>query len=158
LFQLAAPAGSGADAAACRALFSRCAACHSVSPGVNKVGPSLAGIMGSKTGIVPGSNFSTAMKNANVTWDEAALDEFLKSPSRFIAGTKMVFNVPRGGRPPKPHRLSCDPQALSMDHSTAPGAVSWRIGTMRPSSVVSQGFADRSNELKAVQRTGSAAG
>ena len=92
---LATAEGSGADAAAGRALFSRCAACHSVSPGVNKIGPSLAGIMDSKTGIAPGFNFSTAMKNANVTWDEAALDKFLRSPGRFIAGTKMVFNVPR---------------------------------------------------------------
>jgi cytochrome c len=81
------------DAAAGHALFSRCAACHSANPGVNKIGPSLAGIVGSKTGTVPGFNFSTAMKNANVTWDEGALDKFLKNPNGFIAGTKMFFNV-----------------------------------------------------------------
>lgn len=94
LSMLAAPEGSGADAAAGRALFSRCAACHSVNPGVNRIGPSLAGIVGSKAGIVPGFAFSTAMKNADVTWDESALDKFLTSPNRFIVGTKMVFNVP----------------------------------------------------------------
>jgi cytochrome c len=95
LSMLATPEASAAgDAAAGHALFNRCAACHSASPGVNKIGPSLAGIVGSKTGAVPGFNFSTAMKSANVTWDEGALDKFLKNPNGFIAGTKMFFNVP----------------------------------------------------------------
>jgi len=28
--------------------------CHTTEPGVNKIGPSLAGIVGSKSGTVPG--------------------------------------------------------------------------------------------------------
>jgi cytochrome c len=36
-------------------------------------GPSLAGIVGSKSAAVPGFNFSTAMKEANVTRDDANL-------------------------------------------------------------------------------------
>jgi cytochrome c len=72
----------------------RCAACHATEPGINKNGPSLAGIVGIKSSAVPGFGFSTAMKEANVTWDDANLDEFLANPSGFIHGTKMFVNLP----------------------------------------------------------------
>jgi cytochrome c len=82
------------DATAGKAVFSRCAACHSANPGVNKIGPSLAGIVGSQSGAVPGFNFSPGMKAAKVTWDASSLDKFLKNPNGFIHGTKMFFSVP----------------------------------------------------------------
>ena len=44
---------------------------------------------------MPGFNFSPAMKNAKVTWDEGSLDRFLQNPNGFIAGTRMIFNVPK---------------------------------------------------------------
>jgi cytochrome c len=73
---------------------SHCAVCHATTPGENKVGPSLAGIVGSKSGTVAGFDFSAAMKNANVTWDDANLDQFLANPAGFIYGTKMFVNLP----------------------------------------------------------------
>ena len=73
---------------------SHCAVCHATAPGENKIGPSLAGIVGSKSGTVPGYDFSPAMKNANVTWDDANLDKFLANPVGFIQGTKMFVNLP----------------------------------------------------------------
>ena len=72
----------------------RCATCHSTKPDDNKIGPSLAGIVGSKSGTVPGFDFSPAMKNANVTWDDANLDKFLANPTGFVHGTKMFVNLP----------------------------------------------------------------
>jgi cytochrome c len=71
-----------------------CVVCHSTEPGVNKIGPSLAGIVGSKSGTVPGFDFSAAMKDANVTWDDANLDKFLANPAGFVHGTKMFVNLP----------------------------------------------------------------
>ena len=71
-----------------------CAVCHAVKPGENKVGPSLAGIVGSKSGTVPGFEFSPAMKGANVTWDYANLDKYLANPAGFVHGTKMFVNLP----------------------------------------------------------------
>ena len=71
-----------------------CAVCHTTQAGQNKIGPSLAGIVGSKSGTVPGFDFSPAMKNANVTWDDANLDKFLANPAGFIHGTKMFVNLP----------------------------------------------------------------
>jgi cytochrome c len=34
------------------------------------------------------------MKEANFTWDEKTLDEYLQGPGKFIQGTKMVYSVP----------------------------------------------------------------
>ncbi len=73
---------------------SHCAVCHSTEPGVNKIGPPLAGIVRNKSGTVPGFDFSTAMKNANVTWNDANLDKFLSNPPGFVQGTKMFVNLP----------------------------------------------------------------
>jgi len=44
--------------------------CHSTKPGENKVGPSLAGVFGRKSGMEPGYSYSSAVKGLNVTWDE----------------------------------------------------------------------------------------
>jgi cytochrome c len=83
------------DPTAGKTVFSgHCAACHSTNPDENKIGPSLAGIVGSKSGAVPGFNFSTAMKEANVTWDDANLDKYLANPNAFVHGTKMFINLP----------------------------------------------------------------
>ena len=83
------------DATAGQTVFnSRCATCHTTEPGVNKIGPSLAGIVGSKSGTVPGFDFSPAMKNADITWDEANLDKYLANPTGVVHGTKMFVNLP----------------------------------------------------------------
>ena len=81
-----------ADPAAGKAVFtSTCSICHSVQPGKNMVGPSLAGIVGRKTGSVPGFRYSPANQNANLTWDEATLDKYLQSPRTTIPGTTMTY-------------------------------------------------------------------
>jgi cytochrome c len=92
---ISSPALAAGDPAAGEKVFaSHCAVCHAATPGENKVGPSLAGIAGSKSGTVPGFDFSPAMKNANVTWDDANLDKFLANPAGFVHGTKMFVNLP----------------------------------------------------------------
>jgi cytochrome c len=82
------------DPAAGQKVFVRCAACHSTAPGTNKIGPSLAGVVGRKGGTEPGFNYSPALKSANVTWDAGTLDKFLQGPGSFIHGTRMFLNVP----------------------------------------------------------------
>jgi cytochrome c len=82
------------DAAAGEKVFAHCAPCHSNKPGENKFGPSLAGVIGRKSGTEPGYNYSSAMKEANVIWDEKSLDEYLQGPGKFVRGTRMVYFVP----------------------------------------------------------------
>lgn len=91
----AAPAATPTTAAAAAdgkpAAFAQCAACHAVEPGKHGVGPSLAGVFGTKSGDIPGYVFSDAMKNAGLTWDEATLDKYLAAPMKLVPGTKMTY-------------------------------------------------------------------
>ena len=79
------------DPAAGAQVFRKCGACHSLEPGQNKVGPSLAGIFGRKAGTIEGYDYSVALKRSGVTWTPETIDQFLASPSHFIHGSKMLF-------------------------------------------------------------------
>ena len=68
-----------------------CGICHTIQSGQNRLGPSLAGILGRKAGTVPGFNYSEANKNSNVVWDEVQLDQYLTDPKQFMPGTKMIY-------------------------------------------------------------------
>jgi cytochrome c len=81
------------DPEAGRQVFARCGVCHATEPGVNKVGPSLAGVVGRKSGSAGGYEYSAAMKDANITWDNDTLDQFLAGPGNFLHGTKMFLSV-----------------------------------------------------------------
>ncbi|QTH24842.1 c-type cytochrome (plasmid) [Rhizorhabdus wittichii] len=89
---ISAPAAGSASPSPQRpASFLQCAACHSVDPGRNGVGPSLAGVAGRKAASLPTFNYSAALKNSGLTWDAASLDRWLTSPQRTVPGTKMPF-------------------------------------------------------------------
>jgi cytochrome c len=86
------------DRAAGQQFFAtHCSPCHATGPGVNKTGPSLAGVVGRKSGSEPGYNYSPALKAANITWDEKALDQWLQSPTGDVHGAKMFITVPNAG-------------------------------------------------------------
>lgn len=81
-----------ADPAAGEKAFSVCKACHKVGDGAkNGVGPVLNGVVGRPAGTAEGYNYSDAMKNSGITWDEANLAEYLKNPKAKVAGNKMAF-------------------------------------------------------------------
>jgi cytochrome c len=84
-------AGLTGDPAAGQRIFGQCRTCHVVEPGVNRVGPSLHGIVGRPAGSVPGYNYSTANKNSGKTWDAETLFTYLENPRAAIPGTKMAF-------------------------------------------------------------------
>lgn len=87
----AAPAAVSGDVAAGKLVFRKCQACHSLEPGKNGLGPSLAGIVGKKSGTAPSFNYSAAMKGSNLTWDIATLDTYLSDPQKLVPGNKMPF-------------------------------------------------------------------
>ncbi|MBS0524516.1 MAG: cytochrome c family protein [Proteobacteria bacterium] len=73
-------------------IFKRvCFTCHTSDAGKNKIGPSLHGVIGRKAGSVQGFAYSSAMKDANVTWDDQTLDKYLSDPKKFIPGNKMAY-------------------------------------------------------------------
>jgi cytochrome c len=49
------------------------------------------------SGSVSGYNYSAALKNAHLTWDEQTLDKFLQNPRGVVHGTKMFATVPDAG-------------------------------------------------------------
>ena len=85
-----APAPAG-DAVKGKAVFARCAICHDLNPGVQKMGPNLHGLFGRKAGTVAGFNYSPAMKSAKITWSSATLDSYVTSPAKLVPGNKMAF-------------------------------------------------------------------
>ena len=83
---------ASADAARGARTAQTCAACHSFDPGgPNRVGPNLHGIVGRAYAAKPGFAYSPALAGAGGRWSYEALDRFLTSPARTIAGTKMAF-------------------------------------------------------------------
>ena len=48
-------------------------------------------MFGRKAGTAPGFSYSTALKNAGHTWNEATLDKWLAAPAKEVPGTKMAF-------------------------------------------------------------------
>jgi cytochrome c len=85
-------ASADGDAAAGQVAFKACRVCHQIGPGArNFVGPELNGVVGRKAGTVPGYNYSDANKNSGLTWDEATLTKYLKSPRQVVPGAKMAF-------------------------------------------------------------------
>jgi cytochrome c len=74
-------------------VFQKCAACHTTTKGgANGVGPNLWGVVGEQIGQgVGGFPFSDALKSKGGAWNFTELDEWLTSPRKFAAGTKMTF-------------------------------------------------------------------
>ena len=77
-----------------KAFDSQCASCHTVKPGVNGFGPSLAGVVGRPAGHIPGFTYSGAMASSGLVWDDATLDAFLTDTSKKVPGTSMPVSIP----------------------------------------------------------------
>ena len=88
------PAHAAGDAAAGEKVFAQCKACHENEKGVNKVGPTLKGVVGRKAASVADYKYSPAMTKKGeegLVWDEATLTQYLPNPKAMVPGTKMAF-------------------------------------------------------------------
>lgn len=79
------------DAAHGEQVFNQCKTCHVAEKGVNRIGPSLWGIIDRPAGSIAGFNYSTANKNSGITWTAEKLFTYLEAPQKIIPGTKMTF-------------------------------------------------------------------
>jgi cytochrome c len=88
---VASPAFAAGDPAAGKVVFAKCAICHSADAGVNKIGPSLHGIVGRQSASIPNFTYSPAMQNAHKVWSDAQLDAYIADPRAVVPNTKMIF-------------------------------------------------------------------
>lgn len=83
---VATPASAGTPPPA----FATCRACHATVAGQTMIGPTLFGVVGRKSGAVPGFNYSSALKALKLTWNDSSLDKWLTNPMAMAPGTRMV--------------------------------------------------------------------
>ena len=73
-------------------IFGACAACHSLQPDQSMTGPSLASLWNRKAGSLSSfSRYSSALKSANVVWNDKTLDEWIKDPQQLVPNNEMTF-------------------------------------------------------------------
>lgn len=90
----AAQAGDSGEAARGRELFGkRCTGCHSLTQ--DGEGPRLGGVVGRTSGTVTSYQYSAALRNAHIVWDETKLDKWLTNPDQMVPGTEMDFYLPK---------------------------------------------------------------
>ena len=90
---LAAPAGAQdtGDARRGAAAFRACLACHSLQPGMDLTGPSLAGVWGRKAGAVEDfRRYSDALRDSGVLWNALTLDTWLRDTQSLVPGNFMA--------------------------------------------------------------------
>ena len=88
---LAATASAG-NVASGKALFSRCAACHTADKGgPNGLGPNLYGVVGRKAASKKDFSYSAAMKKSGIVWSNRKLDAYIAHPADVVPGNRMAF-------------------------------------------------------------------
>jgi cytochrome c len=87
------PRFAAADLQRGERVFLQCRACHSLGEGEphRPSGPNLWGMFGSPAAQREGFTYSEALKNAEIVWTPAALEEWLVRPSSFVPGNRMAF-------------------------------------------------------------------
>lgn len=82
------------DAEKGKRIYNQCRACHQLTEApTHRMGPNLGGLFGRKAGSAEGyeKRYSPALKNADFTWNEHKLAEWLKNPKSFLPGNRMTF-------------------------------------------------------------------
>ncbi len=94
LIMTALPAMAAGDAEKGADVFAEnCADCHSMTPGKNKKGPSLSGIVNRNSASVTGfSNYSQALRDSGIVWTVDKLDAYIADPGKAVPGGKMKFD------------------------------------------------------------------
>jgi cytochrome c len=86
------PLAADGNASRGQRVFGACTACHSLQPDQNMTGPSLSEVWGRKAGSVASfSRYSSALKSANIEWNDKTLDEWIKDPQHLVPGNEMMF-------------------------------------------------------------------
>jgi cytochrome c len=80
------------DAMRGRDIFQRrCTGCHAMEQ--DREGPRLRGVFGRSAGAVPGFDYSPALQQAHIVWNETTLERWLADPDALVPGNNMEFQV-----------------------------------------------------------------
>ena len=85
----AAAAGDAVNGA--RLYQQRCGGCHAED--ANRVGPLHRNVFGRNAGTVEAYDYSPALRDSTVRWEEATLDAWLANPEQLIPGQRMGYAV-----------------------------------------------------------------
>jgi cytochrome c len=69
----------------------RCTGCHAMEQ--DGEGPRLRGVFGRSAGAVPGFDYSPALHQAHIAWNETTLEQWLADPDALVPGNNMEFHV-----------------------------------------------------------------
>src|SRR6186997_1110734 len=84
------PALAGGGVGAGHEMYqTQCSPCHSNQPGVNGIGPSLAGLAGRKAGSLQVFHFTPALPGSRLTWNAETFIQFLADPCKLVPGSAM---------------------------------------------------------------------
>jgi cytochrome c len=70
-------------------VFRKCISCHSEDPNRKTFGPQLKGVYGRKAGTFPEFEYSDALKNSGIVWDDNYLREWMAGNTQIVIGTRM---------------------------------------------------------------------
>jgi cytochrome c len=70
----------------------RCGGCHSLDRPMER--PRLRGVYGRRSGATPDFQYSDALKNARITWNDTTLDKWLTDTEGLVPDNDMTFRVP----------------------------------------------------------------
>ncbi|HNP64230.1 MAG TPA: FAD-dependent oxidoreductase [Woeseiaceae bacterium] len=92
--EVIAAASTAANQSASRGelLFARCQACHSIGENEpHKTGPNLHGIIGKASASSVNYQYTDALKEAKLVWDDENLRRWIEDPSAVAPGTSMIY-------------------------------------------------------------------
>ena len=81
------------DAAAGQKVFLLCVGCHGDTPQHRPTGPHLFNIVGRQAGVLEGFQYSRALSESGIFWDERTLDKFIANPAQRVPGTFLAVGV-----------------------------------------------------------------
>ncbi len=69
----------------------QCKTCHSLDK--NEIGPKHRGVFGRAAASVQGFQYSPALVNAHIVWNEETLDKWLTDAQAFVPDSQMFYTV-----------------------------------------------------------------
>lgn len=78
------------DAARGEQVYARCLGCHALTS--DRVGPRHCGLIGRRAASIAGFDYSKAMKQSGIVWDNKSLNLFLANPMGAVPGTSMTYD------------------------------------------------------------------